>query len=204
MGWLGDEAYTGWWLLPECDRNCGKLLSASGMPYEYGNIYPKAVFPNGEIGFHGRNIFHSDFMIRPCILLNVYRDKNDYREYDLAYIQTFAGKERRDGIGERCVYHDVSLKKWRLIIQLDAERYYFLSVFIGGDGRLDKFSLDEEGAADSHYEFKEEREIRKKLYVAGDEDKYLDEILIRYAAQYGPQCLKGLILPYVTAQFHYD
>lgn len=49
-------------------------------------------------------------MIRPCILLNVYRDKNDYREYDLAYIQTFAGKERRDGIGERCVYHDVSLK----------------------------------------------------------------------------------------------
>ena len=75
MGWLGDEAYTGWWLLPECDRNCGKLLSASGMPYEYGNIYPKAVFPNGEIGFHGRNIFHSDFMIRPCILLNVYRDK---------------------------------------------------------------------------------------------------------------------------------
>lgn len=113
MGWLGDEAYTGWWLLPECDRNCGKLLSASGMPYEYGNIYPKAVFPNGEIGFHGRNIFHSDFMIRPCILLNVYRDKNDYREYDLAYIQTFAGKERRDGIGERCVYHDVSLKKCR-------------------------------------------------------------------------------------------
>ena len=53
-------------------------------------------------------------------------------------------------------------KKWRLIIQLDAERYYFLSVFIGEDGRLDKFSLDEEGAADSHYEFKEEREIRKK------------------------------------------
>ena len=97
--------------MPECDRNCGKLLSASGMPYEYGNIYPKAVFPNGEIGFHGRNIFHSDFMIRPCILLNVYRDKNDYREYDLAYIQTFAGKELRDGIGERCVYHDVSLKK---------------------------------------------------------------------------------------------
>ena len=87
---------------------------------------------------------------------------------------------------------------------MDAERYYFLSVFIGEDGRLDTFSLDEEGAADSHYEFKEEREIRKKLYVAGDEDKYLDEILIRYAAQYGPQCLKGLILPYVTAQFHYD
>lgn len=73
-------------------------------------IFIQSCFPNGEIGFHGRNIFHSDFMIRPCILLNVYRDKNDYREYDLAYIQTFAGKERRDGIGERCVYHDVSLK----------------------------------------------------------------------------------------------
>lgn len=51
MGWLGDEAYTGWWLLPECDRNCGKLLSASGMPYEYGNIYPKAVFLTERLVF---------------------------------------------------------------------------------------------------------------------------------------------------------
>ena len=130
MGWLGDEAYTGWWLLPE--------------------------------------------------------KSEEMESENVAFIMMF------------------HWKKWRLIIQLDAERYYFLSVFIGEDGRLDKFSLDEEGAADSHYEFKEEREIRKKLYVAGDEDKYLDEILIRYAAQYGPQCLKGLILPYVTAQFHYD
>lgn len=38
------------------------------------------------------NIFHSDFVIRPCILMNISKDKNDYLEYDLTYIQKFAGK----------------------------------------------------------------------------------------------------------------
>ncbi len=46
---------------------------------------------------------------------------------------------------------------------MDTERYYFLSVFIGEDGIFDKYSLDEEGAEDSHSEFKEEREIRKNF-----------------------------------------
>ena len=49
---LGSGCYTAWWLLPEEDGD---------------NIYPKAVFPDGKIGFHGRNIYHSDFTIRPCI-----------------------------------------------------------------------------------------------------------------------------------------
>lgn len=130
--------------------------------------------------------------------------ENNYRVYNLEYIQSFAGKKQKYGIGERYAYHDISLKKWRLMIQLDDKRYYFLSVFIGEDGIFDKFSLDVESASDSHYEFKSEKGLRKKLYMAGDENKYLDEILIRYVSQYGTLNLYELILPYVTAQFHYD
>ena len=68
---------------------------------------------------------------------------------------------------------------------------------------FDKFSLDREAAEDSHYEFVEEQNIRKKLYAAGDENKYFHEILLRYVQAYGGAALRGQILPYVTAQFHY-
>ena len=50
-----DKAYTSWWLLPE----------------ERGVIYPKAVWPDGSIQYHGRNIYHRDFTIRPCICVRV-------------------------------------------------------------------------------------------------------------------------------------
>ena len=46
-----------WWLLPE----------ENAYGYRDGSIYPKAVFPKGEIQFHGRNIYHMDFTIRPCV-----------------------------------------------------------------------------------------------------------------------------------------
>lgn len=53
MGWTDDtKAFTSWWILPQ----------------EVGTfVYPKAVFQMGEIQFHGRNAYHSDFTIRPCI-----------------------------------------------------------------------------------------------------------------------------------------
>ncbi len=53
LGWTEDtKECTSWWLLPE------------------GNEYPKAVFQNGEIQFHSRNVYHSDFTIRPSILVD--------------------------------------------------------------------------------------------------------------------------------------
>lgn len=93
--------------------------------------------------------------------------------------------------------------KWYLRIQLDKTALWYLSVFVRDDGSFDKFSLDREAAEDSHYEFVEEQNIRKKLYAAGDENKYFHEILIRYVQAYGGAALRGQILPYVTAQFHY-
>lgn len=57
-GWTPDtKAFASWWILPE--------ENAYGLPD--GSIYPKAVWPTGEIQFHGRNAYHTDFTIRPCI-----------------------------------------------------------------------------------------------------------------------------------------
>ncbi len=47
--------HTCWWILPHLDQN----------------DYPQAVFPNGEIHYHGRNVYHKDWTIRPCILLDL-------------------------------------------------------------------------------------------------------------------------------------
>ncbi len=51
------EEYTSWWLLPQIDK--------------YWNVerYPKAVWPSGEIQYHSRNVYHTDFSIRPCICI---------------------------------------------------------------------------------------------------------------------------------------
>lgn len=56
-GWGDANGYTCWWILPE--------ENAYGC--QDGSIYPKAVFYMGKIGFHGRNGYHTDFTIRPCI-----------------------------------------------------------------------------------------------------------------------------------------
>lgn len=124
--------------------------------------------------------------------------------YDLDYIMAQDGCFGERAPGAHASRHDKSLQKWCLRIQLDEERLWFLSVYVFENGRFEKYSLDEEAASDSHYEFKEEQRIREKLYVSGDENKYFHEILIRYVKEYGGRALQSLIMPYVTAQFHYD
>ncbi len=58
LGWTDDtKAYTSWWILPE----------ENAYGFQDGSIYPKAVFQMGEIQFHGRNGYHADFTIRPCV-----------------------------------------------------------------------------------------------------------------------------------------
>lgn len=72
MGWTDDTLdYTSWWILPECYRDGGiSKLYDSDEEYN-GSIYPKAVFQMGEIQYHGRNVYHSDFCIRPSILVGI-------------------------------------------------------------------------------------------------------------------------------------
>ena len=95
------------------------------------------------------------------------------------------------------------MEKWRLRIQLDSKRQWFLSVFVRDDGRFEKYSLDKETANDSHYVFTNEQVIRKNIYAPGDENKYFHEILARYVQANGGEALLSQIMPYVTAQFHF-
>ncbi len=129
----------------------------------------------------------------------------EYRKYRIHDIPWLEKTQSKTNIGSHCVFHDVSMKKWRVTYQLDKERLWFLSVFISEDGTSDlKFFLDKEAASDSHYEFTNEVAIRKTLKQPGDEELYLHEILIRYANKHGAASLLSVIYPYVTAQFHYD
>lgn len=126
------------------------------------------------------------------------------RRYTLDYIMAQESHSGERFPGACAVRHDKSMHKWRLQIQLDQERQWLLSVFVHEDGSFDKYSLDREAASDSHYEFQAEQEIRKKLYVSGDENQYFHEILIRYVKEHGGEALRSLIMPYVTAQYHFD
>ncbi len=129
----------------------------------------------------------------------------EYRKYRIHDIPWLEKSQSGTSIGSHRVFHDVSMKKWRVTYQLDKERLWFLSVFLSEDGTFDlKFSLDKEAASDSHYEFTNEAELRKALKQPGDEELYLHEILIRYANKHGAASLLSVIYPYVTAQFHYD
>ena len=125
-------------------------------------------------------------------------------QYTPGYLLSRNIRPAEQGPGARMLLFKESLHQWRLTVQLDQERLWFLSVFVGEDGGLKKFSLDYEGAADSHYEFTAEKAIRDKLYFPGDEKLYFHDILVRYVKEYGGNALLNQIMPHVTAQYHYD
>ena len=129
-----------------------------------------------------------------------YRPKN---QYTLEYIMARKGSTEKKEPGSCHARYDQSMKEWRLEIQLDWERLWFLSVFVHDDGSFEKYSLDEEAADDSHYEFTEERKIRNSLYISGDENKYFHEILIRFLEEHSAGALLALIRPYITKEFHF-
>ena len=108
-------------------------------------------------------------------------------------------------VGSKYAFCDKSMGKTRMIIQLDQKCLWFLSIFFDNrNGELEKYSLDNEGASDSHYEFEDENAVRKLLYNDGDNDKHLEDIFIRVISQSSGYQLVHLIKPYITAQFHYD
>lgn len=127
-----------------------------------------------------------------------------WKPYTLDFIKAQGHHIRERKPGAMTSGLDTSLHKWWLWIQLDEDRQWFLTVFVFEDGSVDKYSLNRETASDDHYEFKAEAEIRNQLYASGDENRYLHEILIRFVKEHGGEALLNLIMPYVTAQFHYD
>lgn len=124
--------------------------------------------------------------------------------YSLAYIQGYEGIKRDYHAGARYAWHDKTLGEWRLTIQLDNQGIWFLSVFVKEDGRFEKYSLDYEMTSDFHYEFRDEKGLRKKIYSSGDEKKYLAEVLIRYVQMNGGNALLSALHPFITAQYHHD
>lgn len=52
-----------WWLLPYIEDYADSLGNRA--------IYPKAVFQNGDIQYHSRNVYHSDFTLRPSIIISL-------------------------------------------------------------------------------------------------------------------------------------
>lgn len=59
-------------------------------------------------------------------------------------------------------------------------------------------------ASDSHYEFCDEKGLRKRIYFSGDEKKYLAKVLIRYVQINGGDSLLSALRPFITAQYYYD
>lgn len=125
-------------------------------------------------------------------------------QYTLDYLLALDVPFREQGPGAQALRFEKGQRQWRLTVQLDQERLWFLSVFVTEDGKLKKYALDYEGAADSHYEFTNEKAIREKLCAPGDEALYFHEILIRTVKEWGGNALLTQIMPFVTAQFHYD
>ena len=132
-----------------------------------------------------------------------YEQAQPRQSYSLAYVKSFEGREAERRPGGRTTRHDVSLRKWRMTIQLDENRVWFLSVFVNEDGTFDTYSLDEELAEDSHYKFTDEQAVRKALYRPGDEHLEFAEVLVRYVKNCGGYALLCDIKPYITAEFHY-
>ncbi len=122
--------------------------------------------------------------------------------YTLEYIAQKCHPEEK-APGACSVWHDQSLQTWRLTIQLDEDRWWFLTVDIHDDGSFKSFWLDYEAADDSHYEFLDEQAIRKDLYVEGDENRYFHEILIRFVKEHGGSWLLSMIKPYITKHYHF-
>ena len=124
--------------------------------------------------------------------------------YTLDYLKRWECHTAEDYRKPQYAKYDQSLDTWRLTVQLDIERVWFLSVFVKGNGTFDKYSLDCELADDSHYEFTDEKAIRRRLYHPGDEALHFAEVLIRYVQRYGGNSLLSEIYPYVTTEYHFD
>lgn len=180
------------------------ICSAIRMDYAANGSLIYDSIANGHLYRLMYNLLHYD-EIKPQEEINAGVKSLAYKQYTLEYIlRNIGGAPNPPMPARRMVTYDKALYKWRTTIQLEEKRLWFLSVFINKNGILEKYSLDKEAASDSHYEFTDEKQIRNLLYEQGDEGVYLDEIFIRYLKSHSAAELLNLIMPHVTAQYHYD
>ncbi len=129
----------------------------------------------------------------------------NYRVHTLDEVKALPTDHPERSLGSKWVYFDRSLGKTRMYVQLDKEAYWYLSIFFFSDsGQFNMYCLDYEGASDSHYEFKDEMAVRRALDAENQNDKFLDEIMTQYILNHSAWRLLDAIMPYITAQFHYD
>ena len=124
-------------------------------------------------------------------------------QYNLEYIKQQTNRPDTKTPGACSVRFDTFLKKWHLKFQLDESQLWYLSVFVQEDGTFEKFSLDNEAANDSHYEFVEEERIRESLCSSNTETQYFHQILMQYVRKHGGNALRSKIMPYVNNQHHF-
>ncbi len=129
----------------------------------------------------------------------------EYRVHTLEEAKKLSTEHPPRSVGRKWVFYDRSLGKTRMYIQLDKEAYWYLSIFFFSDsGKFNMYSLDYEGACDSHYEFKDEMAVRMALGAENLGDKFLDEIMTQYILDHSPGRLEEANMPYTIAQIPYD
>lgn len=128
----------------------------------------------------------------------------NYRAHSLEEAESLPTEQPSRSLGRKWVYYDRSLGKTRMYIQLDNEAYWYLSIFFNESGQIDMYSLDYEGASDSHYEFKDEMAVRRALGAEHQNDRFLDEIMTQYILNHSIWSMLDAIKPYITAQYHFD
>lgn len=77
-GALGEHmGFTAWWTMPKVEPVIGKLTSMAGVSYPRA-VCCQFVTPDGNVNFHGRNIYHKDITLRPAVWI-------DLKEYAKVY-----------------------------------------------------------------------------------------------------------------------
>lgn len=74
-----------WWVLPQFSEYAHVSQSNTGKGYYGIERYPKAVHLDGSFYWHGRNVYHRDFALRPAILL----DLDGYNKYHIELEKRF-------------------------------------------------------------------------------------------------------------------
>ena len=160
--------------------------------------------PDGKISFSETGLGISIMFIVKGLNKNLQSDS--YKTHTIEEARALPENAQEKSAGCMTVAYDKSMERICVMIQLDESRTWFLRIYFdSATGYLLKYDLDYEGAAyESHYEFKDEAAIRRKMYRVGDEEKYLEDLFIRFIEEHSGFELEAFIAPYVTAQYHYD
>lgn len=181
--------------LPHCEHTFREL-------YDLLETFHKTS-PDGRIDFSENGLgLRIAFIIKaPQISLQT----SGYKTHTIDDARALEMSKERSP-GSKTVSYDQSMGRTRLTVQLDSKQDWFLIIcFDSSSGALVKYILYEAaGMSESYYEFKNEAAIREKIYRPGDENRYIDELFIRYIAENSGFKLYEMMKPFFTAQFHYD